>query len=125
MTSSSSSVDISGLPPGEYKVSVTDPEGCSAEASVTVTSTLCGIPRGISPDNDGSNDYFDLSYLDIQELLVFNRHGLKVYQKENYKNEWYGQSDKGELPTGTYYYVVTLFEGKRVTGWVYLQMEAN
>lgn len=116
---------ITNLATGEYMVTITNPDGCSVEAAVVVDNTACSIPRGISPNNDGYNQNFDLSNLDVRDLQIFNRYGLQVYEKVNYSNEWYGQSDKGELPTGTYFYVVTLSAGKKVTGWVYLQREAR
>lgn len=116
---------ITDLETGEYSVRVTNAEGCSVEASIIVENTSCFIPRGISPNDDGYNQTFDLSNLDVKDLHIFNRYGLQVYEKENYINEWYGQSDKGDLPTGTYFYVVTLSAGKRVTGWVYLQREIH
>ncbi|AWH83879.1 hypothetical protein HYN59_01545 [Flavobacterium album] len=123
--STGESADITNLTGGEYAVKVTNADGCSAVASITVDNTGCFIPRGISPNDDEYNQNFDLTNLDVRELMIFNRYGLKVYEKENYKNEWYGQSDKGDLPTGTYFYVVTLSQGKQVTGWVYLQREVH
>ncbi|NDI98454.1 gliding motility-associated C-terminal domain-containing protein [Flavobacterium sp. LaA7.5] len=114
---------ITDLATGEYFITVTNTEGCSVEASIMVENTSCFIPRGISPNDDGYNQTFDLSNLDVKDLQIFNRYGLQVYERENYINEWYGQSDKGDLPTGTYFYVVTLSAGKKVTGWVYLQRE--
>ena len=115
--------DITNLATGEYTVIVTNADGCTAEASVTIDNTSCFIPRGISPNNDGMNDSFDLSNLGVKDIKIFNRYGLKVYEKQNYTNEWYGQSDKGDLPTGTYFYVITLSADAKVTGWVYLQRE--
>ena len=102
---------------------MTNGEGCTAEALIPVDNTSCSIPRGVSPNSDGWNDSFDLSNLDVREIKIFNRYGLKVYEAQNYIDEWRGQSDKGDLPTGTYYYVITLSAGKQVTGWVYLQRE--
>ena len=122
-TSSEAVIDITEFPTGEYSVVVTNAEGCTAEASIPVENTSCSIPRGVSPNNDGWNDSFDLSNLDVREIMIFNRYGLKVYEAQNYIDEWHGQSDKGDLPTGTYYYVITLSAGKQVTGWVYLQRE--
>lgn len=123
---SGSEIVISEMPAGTYAVEVTNMQGCSATASVDVESTFCTIPRGVSPGDDGYNDTFDLTNLNVQEIKIFNRYGLKVYEKAGYINEWHGQSDHGdELPTGTYYYVVTLSAGKQVTGWVYLQRPVN
>ncbi|WP_157499238.1 T9SS type B sorting domain-containing protein [Flavobacterium beibuense] len=116
---------ISEMPAGIYTVEVTNPDGCSVTASVNIENTYCRIPKGISPGDDDFNNEFDLSNLGVQNLKIFNRYGLKVYDRDGYLNEWHGQSDKGELPTGTYYYVATLSAGKQVTGWVYLQRRTN
>lgn len=80
------------------------------------------IPKGISPDNNNSNDYLDLSsHCSIKLLKIFNRYGVSVYQKENYKNEWSGVDNKGnELPNATYYYYIEYESGKQKTGWIYL-----
>lgn len=103
-----------------YKV-VINSEGCTAESTENVTSFYCDIPRGISPNNDKKNDYFDLTNFQVSKLEIFNRYGMKVYSKTNYQNEWYGTSDDGqELPDATYYYVIEFESGKSKTGWVYI-----
>jgi len=68
----------------DYKV-VVNSNGCSAEATENVTSFYCEIPRGISPNGDTKNDFFDLSNLHVSKLEIFNRYGVKVYSKSNYK----------------------------------------
>jgi gliding motility-associated-like protein len=110
---------------GTYKLVITQ-DGCSTEELVDVASALCtfDIQKGISANNDGYNDNFELSTLGVKELKIFNRYGMKVYSKGNYTNEWYGQSDKGdELPDGTYYYVIDRNTGATVTGWIYINRE--
>jgi gliding motility-associated-like protein len=73
---------------------------------------------------DGKNDFFDLESLNVTKLSIFNRYGSKVYTKDNYSNEWFGQSDKGdELPDGTYYYVIELLNESSKTGWIYINRE--
>jgi gliding motility-associated-like protein len=105
--------------PGSYELVVTS-EGCSAQESINVLSTSCGIQKGISPNNDGLNDYFDLEAYNVKQLQIFNRYGTNVYAKANYQNEWYGQSDNGnELPDGTYYYVIDFADSNSKTGWIY------
>ena len=95
--------------------------GCSAQSDFQVTIKNCTIQKGISPNNDGSNDYFDLANYNVSKLEIFNRYGLKVYSKNNYENEWYGQTDKGDdLPDGTYYFVIYFTEGTNTTGWIYV-----
>jgi gliding motility-associated-like protein len=95
---------------------------CTAFAQHTVESIMCNIPRGISPDNDGQNDSFDLTGMDVNKITIFNRYGLEVWQYNgNYTNQWHGQDSKNnELPTGTYFYSITRAGGKTVTGWVYI-----
>lgn len=105
---------------GIYRLVVTQ-NGCSDEQTVDVTSTICNIQKGISPNNDGLNDSFDLSSYSVTELQIFNRYGTSVYNKANYRNEWFGQCNKGnELPDGTYYYVINFEDIETKTGWIYI-----
>jgi gliding motility-associated-like protein len=104
-------------------------QGCSGTDSHTVSSIACIIQRGISPKGNGigdnKNDFFDLQGMNVKQLEIFNRYGTKVYNKNNYTNEWYGQSSKGEdLPDGTYYYVIEYTNGESAkTGWIYINRE--
>jgi gliding motility-associated-like protein/uncharacterized repeat protein (TIGR01451 family) len=86
-----------------------------------VPCTDCKIPKGISPNGDTKNDVLDLSYFTpVDKLEIFNRYGKKVYSRNNYTNQWGGQSDDGnELPTGTYYYVVYFETEAARSGWIY------
>ncbi|RYZ55069.1 MAG: gliding motility-associated C-terminal domain-containing protein, partial [Sphingobacteriales bacterium] len=112
---------------GTYTVTVSIPAGagvqCSADgAPYVVTSTSCTIQKGISANADGVNDYFDLVGQNVAKLEIYNRYGMKVYEMNDYSNQWYGQSDKGEeLPDGTYYYVIMFKDAKSTkTGWIYI-----
>lgn len=82
------------------------------------------IPKGISPNNDGSNDYLDLSDYFISKLIIYNRYGTEVYTKSDYKNQWHGQDNKDNLlPTGTYYYEIQVLNKNYKTGYIYLMRE--
>ncbi|WP_298512086.1 gliding motility-associated C-terminal domain-containing protein [uncultured Kordia sp.] len=82
----------------------------------------CIIPRGISPNNDGLNDTFDISWLKATSVKIFNRNGVEVFQARNYKNEWSGQDKNGNIvPTGTYFYVITDENQEVYNGWVYVK----
>ena len=91
------------------------------------------IPNAFSPDGDGINDTWNirggLYNYPNNNLVIFNRWGLKVYEADGYNNNWdgtnNGNSNSGndsKLPVGTYYYVLDLnSNGKNVKkGFIYL-----
>ncbi|MEW5676466.1 fibronectin type III domain-containing protein [Flavobacterium enshiense] len=99
---------------------------CAPTASMTITvNANCNIPKGISPNNDGLNDSWDLEGLGVRKVNIFNRYGATVYEHgSGYTNQWYGQSKGGdELPDGTYYYVIEAGDGSTKSGWVYINRE--
>jgi len=100
-------------------------ESCSTALTESVSISQCLIPSGISPNNDGMNDCFDISFLNATKLTIYNRFGSIVYEMDGYRNEWCGTSNDGanELPTGTYYYIVTLPSESPKKGWVYINKE--
>ena len=119
---------------GIYTVEV-DSDGCISEEEVEVrgypNNKNCTITQGISPGgSSGQNDNLDLTFLadrtGIEKINIYNRNGNIVYEKENYINQWYGQSNDGkELPTGVYYYYIILSAndatyGTELTGWIYI-----
>jgi len=112
-------------------VSSTVPDPDLANNEATDTDVVCDnclfdkIPKGISPNGDRFNNVFDLTRQpEIAMLEIFNRYGLKVYERGNYTNQWDGRDSSGkELPSATYYYVIYFKEKKPVTGWVYINRQ--
>ncbi|KZS40849.1 hypothetical protein AWE51_24565 [Aquimarina aggregata] len=88
------------------------------------------IFTAVSPNGDGFNDTFiiqGISELPNNELSIFNRWGVEVYNKKGYDNSWAGISEgratiaKGEeLPVGTYYYVLKIEGLKDRAGYLYI-----
>jgi gliding motility-associated-like protein len=111
--------------PLTFSVNVTSIDGCQQSDSAIVSRIYCEIQKGISPNNDGKNEYFDLRFMDVQQLSIYNRYGTKVYSKTEYTNQWVGQSNNGdELPDGTYYYVIEFKNNQTSkTGWIYINRE--
>ncbi len=106
---------------GTYEVEITINNCTEVKTIDFIKDTDCIIPQGISPNDDRSNDFLDLSFLDIDSIIIYNRYGTEVYSKNNYINEWKGQTNNGKkLPTGTYFYVIKTLSNKTHTGWVYL-----
>lgn len=116
------------LKPGDYEVYVlsTSKDGCYEEDSFHIKVFPCIIPKGISPNGDGDNDYLDLADYMVQDIKIYNRYGKEVYSHgAGYKREWNGQDNNGNLlPTGTYYYnIITPFE--QFTGYIYIMREVK
>jgi gliding motility-associated-like protein len=118
---------LSVAEPGTYTLTVTG-GSCSSTETVLVSyynNEFCTYPEGISPNGDQMNERFDLEWLNdiegIKNLKFFNRHGTLVYEKDNYSNEFVGKSDNDyELPTGTYFYVLTLANDTVKNGYLYI-----
>ncbi|PBJ05634.1 hypothetical protein BSF42_42780 [Flavobacterium sp. ACN6] len=94
---------------------------CEIEETFAITNNFCRIPNAISPNDDGVNDNFDISCLNVKDLTILNRYGREVYQfTGKYENQWHGQWKDGKLPMGTYFYIISAENGERRAGWVYL-----
>lgn len=105
----------------EYAVSllVTFESGCTTNVTTTLPISEIDLfrPNVFTPDGDGINDVFKIAknvgslkepitveYIKM-ELIVFDRWGRKVYDNDNYHNDWNG----GNLPEGTYFYRLNTF----------------
>lgn len=106
---------------GTYSLTVTTESGCTATKTIEVATTACAIPSGISPNDDGRNEFFDLTGFDVLKFKIFSRYGNIVFEQDAYTNQWHGQDKNGhELPDATYYYYVKFKTGEERTGWVYV-----
>lgn len=111
--------------PISFTATITDNAGCFRSHFYSVNDLYCDIQRGISPNGDKLNDFFDLINLNVKKLIIYNRNGMEVFSKEQYTNEWIGQTNSGsELPDGTYYYVIDFNnQSETKTGWIYINRE--
>jgi uncharacterized repeat protein (TIGR01451 family)/gliding motility-associated-like protein len=98
-------------------------EGEPTPLTLQVVAQSLFIPEGFSPNGDGINDLFVIrgaTGLTVS-LEVFNRWGHMIYKNEDYQNDWDGKSNTGivvggdanGVPSGTYYYVIKLSDGRR------------
>ncbi|TDN36482.1 hypothetical protein A8B98_09010 [Hymenobacter sp. UV11] len=72
------------------------------------------IPNIITPNGDGSNQYFRLPPSCAPQLQLFSRWGQQVYETAAYQNDW----DATGQAAGTYYYLLTYPDGRRIKGWL-------
>lgn len=111
---------------GYYRVSIkkTNEYGCEDVKSFILFVENCSYPKGISPNGDGDNDYLDLTYNNVVELKVFNRHGKLVYEHgKGYKRQWMGQDSSGnKLPSGTYFLNIKT-KNYEYQDWIQLMQE--
>ena len=62
-----------------------------------------------TPNGDGYNDRWIVNDPGITfpiKLSVYNRYGNKVYESNDYQNNWTGTYNNATLPQATYYYVI-------------------
>lgn len=73
-------------------------------------------PNVISPSGDGLNENFEIRGVSPKtSLKVFNRYGVLVFSKDEYKNDFNGNN----LPVGSYYYLANdQLTGQKITGWI-------
>ncbi len=120
--------------PGVYTVTlvIENAEGCLAATTRTVeviNEPFGLIPQLISPNGDGKNETFEIKGIQQftdSELQIFNRWGNKVYSMKNYDNSFDGtanyKSVNGKLPTGTYFYILSLGGAENKTYNGYFQL---
>ncbi len=82
--------------------------GCIGNDTVRV---FVGMNEGFSPNGDGYNDKWEISYLNQYEsskIEIFNRWGASLWSA-SYPNieNWDGMYNGSQLPVGTYYYIIT------------------
>ncbi|WP_295093449.1 gliding motility-associated C-terminal domain-containing protein [uncultured Flavobacterium sp.] len=123
------------LPNGNYTTVATvetstplDVDASNNSASVTLEPICLTVYNEFTPNNDGKNDLFRIDCIESypnNELKVFNRYGALVYSKAHYENDWNGTANvsgvvnRGDmLPTGTYFYVITIGDGTVKKGWL-------
>lgn len=95
-----------------YNVKVTTDKNCSGTKEITVNVSSFGkyeIPNSFTPNNDGKNDCFGVSYLlNLSKLdfSIYNRWGQKVFYTRSPKQCWDGKYGGYEQDTGAYIYVI-------------------
>ena len=107
----------------------------NAKVLVFINDVPFFIPEAFSPNGDGINDKFEIKGLakyNTVQIEIFNRWGNIVYQSNNYGNKigqsgfWDGTATNGvrigsgPVPSGTYYYILTLNGKEKISKSIYL-----
>lgn len=91
------------------------------------------IPQALTPNGDGLNDEWKIPGLEAfpnNKISIYNRWGTLIWENKGYNNSsiiWRADTNKGlmtgssEVPTGTYFYVLDLGDGRRqLSGYVHV-----
>ncbi|MFA9370505.1 MAG: BspA family leucine-rich repeat surface protein [Labilibaculum antarcticum] len=119
--------------PGEYSVEVTDnANGCSVNSSDIGQEAIImnyweeNLLRAFTPNADGYNDSWRIERVELVQKLkiaIYNRWGKAIYKFSGSGNEykgtpWKGTDGNGDLPIGSYYYVIKIDDEKPMKGTV-------
>ncbi len=102
---------------GQYTIclKIKNPDGCESETckSIEIYEDFL-FPNIITPNGDGKNDVLFIKGLQGQnKLIIYNRWGNKIYEIDNYQNDWDGDGHSD----GTYYFILIRHNGEEVTGY--------
>lgn len=103
---------------GYYWVQVIDDDGCFTAADTTlVEQTPCAcpvyIPNAFTPDGDGINDEFGVSFYCAPydyEMVIYNRWGVAIRRLTYPSETWDGRIGGDKIPNGVYGYQVRYSE---------------
>lgn len=113
---------FSGLKNGNYTVYVKTLGGCIIGQ---MDFTLFNVNNSFSPNGDGINDTWKIGGLENypgSEVLVYDRLGRMVLSKITKSSfEWEGKFESRNLPTGNYWYVIKVSDGRILNGWLLLK----
>jgi gliding motility-associated-like protein len=104
---------------GMFVITVQEACGDMVSDSINVLINDCAVlpPNVFTPGSDGVNDLLVFTGLEDypnSSLYIYNRWGNKIYEDMNYQNNWNGN----QVNDGTYYYILTLNDGRTLTGFV-------
>jgi gliding motility-associated-like protein len=126
-----------------FSYTFTEDSGCLSTTELTITVDdscvvlACSaedvvISKAVTPNGDSYNEFFTVTGVEdcgfTTEVQIFNRWGAKIYESNNYDNDWSGAAHKNavgnadKVPTGTYFYIVKLRDSglKPFTGPIYV-----
>lgn len=100
-----------------YTIIVTDQCLFKDTVVVNLQTVDCNIiiPNVVTPNGDGVNDFFRINGLENfpgSTLTAYNRWGNKIYNSDDYKNDW-----SPNVNDGTYFYIVNVSDGRRFNGF--------
>jgi len=97
---------------GQYKLTVTDNNGCAGTDSITLFDAKCIpfiVPSAFTPNGDGLNDIFRPLITQLvkgYKMTIWNRWGGTVYETVNAQKGWDGNFGGIKQGSGVYVYLI-------------------
>lgn len=107
----------------DYEIFVRDFTGCRNDGHEFI---FFNVPNFISPNGDGYNDVWKIrgitQYPDAH-VQIFDRYGKLFFDRKIESSDvvWDGKYLGREIPSGTYWYIITLTNDKKVSGSLLLK----
>lgn len=107
----------------DYEVYIRDFTGCS---SYKYDFTYFLVPNVITPNGDGYNDTWKIRGIELYpdaQVKIFDRYGKLFFDRKVGASEfvWDGRYLGREIPSGTYWYIITLSGDEKITGSILLK----
>ncbi len=97
--------------PGTYFISLYAENEIGCRDSITKSIRILPefyiyVPNTITPNDDGSNDYFSASTINVVslEVRIFNRWGEELFYSDDKRFQWDGTYNGQPVPDGVYVY---------------------
>ncbi|HET8885315.1 MAG TPA: T9SS type B sorting domain-containing protein [Salinimicrobium sp.] len=104
--------------PGLHTVYVRDLLGCGITPA---NFSVVGFPKFFTPNNDGYNDYWQVTGVDETheadaQIFIFDRYGKLMQQLNPNSEGWNGSYNGHPMPVTDYWYRVILEDGREYRG---------
>ena len=101
---------FNNVPPGIHTVYVNDKNGCGFKFD---TVFVLGFPRFFTPNNDTSNDTWNIRGVDSSlfsesTIYIYDRYGKLLYSMTALDNGWDGTYNGEPMPSTDYWFVAEL-----------------
>ncbi|MDX9704437.1 MAG: choice-of-anchor L domain-containing protein [Weeksellaceae bacterium] len=107
------------IPPGIYEMIIKSKYGCISDAKIF---GVLGVPNFFSPNGDGINDTWRIRALEVYpntQIKIFDRYGKLFVDRPLISGfEWDGTYGGRPVPSGDYWYIITLEDGRMIKGHI-------
>lgn len=108
---------FTGIPAGQYTVTVRDRFGCSASDSKDIH--LLTYPKFFTPNGDGAHDKWRIEYAILEpgmKVFIYDRYGKPITSFGATSEGWDGTLEGQMLPSTDYWFIVKRQDGREYRG---------